>query len=64
MGEINKFFLQLKDVVWSPTKIVFSSGVEEEYPLPVIDGMIFPNTAGLQYEAQEIRRCLLEGKLF
>ena len=57
-------FLQLKDLVWCPTKITLSSGAEEEYPLEPIEGTFYPNAAGLQYEAQEIRRCLLEGKQF
>ena len=34
----------------------------EEFPLDVIEGEIYPNAAGFQYAAREIRRCLLEGK--
>ncbi len=40
----------------------FSTGSMEEFPLDVIEGEIYPNAAGFQYAAREIRRCLLEGK--
>ncbi|KAH3777270.1 hypothetical protein DPMN_178747 [Dreissena polymorpha] len=45
----------------APTRVLTPTGTNE---FPLKEGSYhFGNSAGLQYEATEIRRCLLEGKL-
>ncbi len=53
-------------VIWANVlnmQNLFSPGAMEEYPLDVIEGAVYPNTTAIQFEAREIRRCLLEGNV-
>ncbi|MGH0132356.1 UNVERIFIED_CONTAM: hypothetical protein FKN15_049020 [Acipenser sinensis] len=45
--------------MWSPTSLIVN-GNETQFPLPEPSQPLnFPNSTGLRYEAQEVRRCLL-----
>ncbi|MGH0119952.1 UNVERIFIED_CONTAM: hypothetical protein FKN15_060509 [Acipenser sinensis] len=47
--------------MWSPTSLIVN-GNETQFPLPEPSQPLnFPNSTGLRYEAQEVRRCLLAG---
>ncbi|MGH0121507.1 UNVERIFIED_CONTAM: hypothetical protein FKN15_002456 [Acipenser sinensis] len=47
--------------MWSPTSLIMN-GNETQFPLPEPSQPLnFPNSTGLRYEAQEVRRCLLAG---
>ncbi|MBN3279186.1 DHDH dehydrogenase, partial [Polyodon spathula] len=47
--------------MWSPTSLIVN-GNESQFPLPEPSQPLnFPNSTGLRYEAQEVRRCLLAG---
>ncbi|XP_058851624.1 trans-1,2-dihydrobenzene-1,2-diol dehydrogenase-like [Acipenser ruthenus] len=47
--------------MWSPTSLIVN-GNETQFPLPEpYQPLNFPNSTGLRYEAQEVRRCLLAG---
>lgn len=48
--------------MWCPTTLVVN-GTETEFPLPEPDMPLnYVNSVGLRYEAEEVRRCLLNGK--
>ena len=54
--------LKLLDYFVCPTKLESSAGVRE-YPLPETTlPLNYPNSTGLRYEAEEVRRYLAEGK--
>lgn len=58
-----KGVIKIESPFWCPTKMVLPNGELYEVPLP---GMTkgpynFGNSEGLQYEAQEVRRCLKAG---
>ena len=47
---------------WTPTRLETPTGVKE-YPLPETTlPLNYVNSTGLRYEAEEVRRCLAEGK--
>ncbi|XP_017889568.1 trans-1,2-dihydrobenzene-1,2-diol dehydrogenase-like [Ceratina calcarata] len=49
---------------WCPTYMVLPDGSKIESPLPQTKGQFnFINSAGLSYEAKEVRECILQGKL-
>uniref|UniRef100_A0A1B6CSQ0 Trans-1,2-dihydrobenzene-1,2-diol dehydrogenase n=2 Tax=Clastoptera arizonana TaxID=38151 RepID=A0A1B6CSQ0_9HEMI len=53
--------IEISRPMWSPTKIIVN-GEEKVFPLPKVEGEFnFVNSVGLNYEAAEVRRCLLEG---
>lgn len=57
-----KGILRLPDY-WCPTKLITPSGVKE-WPLPQSSvPFLHHNSAGLRYEAEEARQCILAGKL-
>ncbi|XP_031619182.1 trans-1,2-dihydrobenzene-1,2-diol dehydrogenase-like isoform X3 [Contarinia nasturtii] len=48
---------------WSPTSIIDTDGTEKTWPLPNTEYEFnFQNTCGLRYEADEVRKCIREGK--
>lgn len=48
---------------WAPTKLITPTGVKE-WPLPESSvPFIHHNSCGLRYEAEEVRKCILAGKL-
>ena len=55
--------LKLPYPFWSATKVETPTGVKE-FPLPTLEGeeYCFTNSAGLRYEAEDVRKCLLAGK--
>ena len=54
--------LKLLKRFWCPTKLETSEGLKE-FPLPTpYQPTNFPNSEGMCYEAEEVRRCLQEGK--
>ena len=56
--------LKLPHPFWCPTSLESPSGVYEfqkvslEFPLPALPRTNYPNSAGLRYEAEEVRSCL------
>ncbi|XP_055851312.1 trans-1,2-dihydrobenzene-1,2-diol dehydrogenase-like [Episyrphus balteatus] len=49
---------------WCPTSIIDIDGKQKEWVLPKGKHKTnFPNSEGLRYEAEEVRKCILEGKL-
>ena len=55
--------VKILDYVLCPTKLESSAGVKKEYPLPKTTlPLNYLNSTGLRYEAEEVRRCLAEGK--
>lgn len=58
-----KGFIRIHFPFWCPTKITVN-GKTHEFTLPDVPIKVnFDNSAGLTYEAQEVRRCLLAGKI-
>lgn len=48
---------------WCPTKLSIN-GVEKVFPLPENKGEFnYSNSAGLAYEAEEVKRCIRQGKI-
>lgn len=49
---------------WCPTSIIDIDGKPKEWVLPKgKHSTNFPNSEGLRYEAEEVRKCILDGKL-
>ncbi|XP_055030031.1 trans-1,2-dihydrobenzene-1,2-diol dehydrogenase [Misgurnus anguillicaudatus] len=47
--------------MWCPTSLIVN-GVESHYPVPEPElPLNFMNSTGMRYEAEEVRRCLLQG---
>lgn len=58
-----KGFIRIHHPFWCPTKITVN-GKTFEFSLPDVPLKVnYLNSAGLTYEAQEVRQCLLEGKI-
>ncbi|XP_054742889.1 trans-1,2-dihydrobenzene-1,2-diol dehydrogenase [Anastrepha obliqua] len=48
---------------WCPVKIIDANGEQREFPLPKSNlSTYFPNRLALSFEAEEVRRCILERK--
>lgn len=59
----SKGFIRIHFPFWCPTKITVNDKTYE-VPLPDVPLYVnFDNSQGLTYEAQEVRRCLLDGKI-
>lgn len=57
----NVFVNQIPAHMWCPTSLMVN-GVETRYPLPEPGlPLNFLNSTGMRYEAEEVRRCLLNG---
>lgn len=55
------YLFQVCDPFWCPTEITVNSEVES-FPIPFGDiSTNFENSAGLQYEAEEVRHCIMNG---
>lgn len=55
------FPLQLPHHMWCPTELEVN-GKEMHFPLPETDlPLNYVHSAGLRYEGEEVRRCLLKG---
>lgn len=53
--------IKIPQKMWCPTTLVVN-GTETEFPLPEPDMPLnYINSVGLRYEAEEVRRCLLNG---
>ncbi|XP_038158904.1 trans-1,2-dihydrobenzene-1,2-diol dehydrogenase-like [Cyprinodon tularosa] len=53
--------IQIPVRMWCPTSLVVN-GKETQYPLPEPSlPLNFPNSTGMRYEAEEVRKCLLAG---
>ncbi|XP_055917937.1 trans-1,2-dihydrobenzene-1,2-diol dehydrogenase-like [Eupeodes corollae] len=49
---------------WCPTSIIDIDGKQKEWVVPKGKQKTnFPNSEGLRYEAEEVRKCILDGKL-
>lgn len=49
---------------WCPTAIIDLDGKEKSWTLPRSKiPTVYPNSEGLRYEAEEVRRCINEGLL-
>lgn len=48
---------------WCPTKLQLVDGTVQEFPIPTNPELKvnFNNSYGLQYEAERVRKCILEG---
>nr|XP_056720001.1 trans-1,2-dihydrobenzene-1,2-diol dehydrogenase [Euleptes europaea] len=56
-----KGIIEFPHFFWSPVQLVVN-GKNEEFPLPPPSQQLnFPNSAGLCYEAEHVRQCLLQG---
>jgi len=56
-----KGIIKIPDNCWCPTTLLSPSG-KYHFPLPTSDKKFhFPNSAGLCYEAEHVRQCLLNG---
>lgn len=49
---------------WAPTTVIDIDGTEKCWPLPPAKyGFNYPNSCGLRYEADEVRKCIRAGKI-
>ncbi|KAK3106580.1 hypothetical protein FSP39_023009, partial [Pinctada imbricata] len=55
--------IQLPDYFWCPTEVLLPSG-KMTCPLEPDDpsAYVYPNSMGLRYEADEVRKCIMEGE--
>ncbi|XP_023241947.1 trans-1,2-dihydrobenzene-1,2-diol dehydrogenase-like [Centruroides sculpturatus] len=54
--------IKIPHPMWCPTSIITPTG-KYDFPLPdTVTPCNFTNSSGLRYEAEEVRRCLKEGK--
>lgn len=57
------FFFQIPTFWWCSTTITDVDGKEKEWPLPEAKHEFnYPNSCGLRYEADEVRKCIRAGK--
>ena len=56
------FLTQLYPRMWSPVCMKVN-GVEQKFPIPGYkeEDYTFPNGAGMQYEAESVRQCIIAG---
>lgn len=56
--------LKLLYPFWSADKIIDVDGSEKSWPLPKTEFEFnFPNSCGLRYEINEVRKCIQNGKI-
>lgn len=57
-------FLKILYPFWSSTTIIDVDGAEKSWPLPKTGCEFnFPNSCGLRYEIDGVRKCLQSGKI-
>jgi len=60
----NTFFckFQAASPFWCPTELTFPDGKTKEFPLAQTgQQFVYDNSGGLFFEAEEVRRCILQG---
>lgn len=64
IDQISFIFLKILYPFWSSTTIIDVDGTEKSWPFPKTEcDFNFPNSCGLRYEIDGVRKCLQSGKI-